>query len=158
MYWWGKKMNHQDTKTQSCLRENQSKEQYAGYAPIPAATERIAALVVDAAYAVHKILGAGLLESVYEPCFCHEIKKRGLSFARQQVVPIIYEGVILEENLRLDVVVEDQIICELKAVDQILPVHQAQLLTYLKLTHKRLGFLINFNVPLIKNGIKRMVL
>ena len=151
-------MNHKDSKTQSFLKNSTNKEEHAGYPPIPAETERIAALVVDAAYAVHKALGAGLLESVYEPCFCYELQKRGLRFARQVAVPIIYDGVKLQETLRLDIVVEDQIICELKAVDQIVPVHQAQLLTYPKLANKRLGFLINFNVPLIKNGIKRMVL
>jgi len=129
-----------------------------GLLPIPAQTEEVAKLVVDSAFAVHKTLGAGLLESVYEPCFSHELQKRGLAYQRQVLIPIIYDGVKLDEHLRLDVLVEAQIICELKAIDQILPVHQAQLLTYLKLANKRLGFLINFNVPLIKNGIKRIVL
>ncbi len=128
------------------------------YAPIPAETERIAKIVVDGAYAVHKALGAGLLESVYETCFCYELQKRGLKFERQASVPIIYDGHRLAETLRLDVIVEEQIICEIKAVDELAPIHQAQLLTYLKLTNQRLGFLINFNVPIIKNGIKRIVL
>lgn len=126
--------------------------------PISAETERIATLVVDAAYAVHKTLGPGLLESVYESCFCYELQKRGVNCQRQVLVPVIYDGIRLNESLRLDVVAEEQVICELKAVEEILPVHHAQLLTYLKLTGKRLGFLINFNVVLIKNGIKRMVL
>lgn len=128
------------------------------YLPIRDETERVATLVVNAAYAVHKVLGAGLLESVYETCFCYELQKRGVKFEHQVSVPIIYDGHRLDEALRLDVIVEGQIICEIKAVDEIAPVHQAQLLTYLKLTNKRLGFLMNFNVPLIKNGIKRLVL
>lgn len=136
----------------------QSEKLRRDYLPVPDETERIAAIIVDAAYVVHKTLGAGLLESVYETCFCYELQKRGLKFERQVSVPIIYDGHRLDETLRLDVIVEGQIICEIKAVDEIAPVHQAQLLTYLKLTNKRLGFLINFNVPLIKNGIKRMVL
>jgi len=128
------------------------------YPAIPIETERIATLVVDAAYTVHKTLGPGLLESVYEPCFCHELQKRGVAYRRQVLVPIIYDGTKLDEHLRLDVIAAEQVICEIKAVEELLPIHQAQLLTYLKLTGKRLGFLINFNVVLIKNGIKRKVL
>jgi GxxExxY protein len=157
-------MNHDphtgasDTKSQSFLRNSPGKVERATYAPIPDETERIATLIVDAAFTVHTALGAGLLESVYEPCFCYEIQKRGLKFERQVILPIIYDGVKLDEGFRLDVLVEGQIICELKAVDELAPIHQAQLLTYLKLANKRLGFLINFNVPLLKNGIKRMAL
>lgn len=119
--------------------------------------ESIAKKIVDAAYTVHKELGPGLLEKVYEACFCHELTKRGLRYLRQVDIPIIYDGMTFDEGLRLDVLVEDIVICELKAVDEINPVWEAQLLSHLKLTHKRLGFLINFNVPLIKKGIKRMV-
>ena len=126
--------------------------------PIPAETERLASLIVESAYTVHKNLGPGLLESIYETCFCHELRKRRVGLRRQAVVPLVYDGLRFEDGLRLDVLVEDQIICELKAVEGLLPVHEAQLLTYLKLTQKRLGFLINFNVPLIKNGIKRLAL
>jgi GxxExxY protein len=151
-------VNHKDTKPQSFLRNGPGKIEHTAHARIPDETERIAALIVDAAFSVHKALGAGLLESVYEPCFCYELQKRSLKFERQVLLPIIYDGIKLDEGLRLDVLVEGQIICELKAVDEIAPVHQAQLLTYLKLADKRLGFLINFNVPLIKHGIKRMVL
>lgn len=100
----------------------------------------------------------GLLESVYEVCFCHELSKRGLSYRRQVVVPIVYDGITFDEGLRLDVLVEELVICELKAVGTMHPVFLAQLLTQLKLTGKRLGFLINFNVPLIKQGIKRVIL
>jgi GxxExxY protein len=128
------------------------------HAPISEEEERIAKAIVDASYTVHSKLGPGLLENIYEVCFCHELNKRGLAHRRQVVVPIIYDGIRFDEGLRLDVLVEDMIICELKAVEKMNPVYQAQLLTQLKLTEKRLGFLINFNVPLIKHGIKRVVL
>jgi len=128
------------------------------YAPISDEEERIAKMIVGSAYAVHKTLGPGLLENVYEVCFCHELTKCGLSFLRQVVVPIVYDGITFDEGLRLDVLVEDLVTCELKAVQTMHPVFLAQLLTQLKLTGKRLGFLINFNVPLIKHGIKRVVL
>ncbi len=128
------------------------------YAPISDEEERIAKMIVGSAYAVHKTLGPGLLENVYEVCFCHELTKCGLSFLRQVVVPIVYDGITFDEGLRLDVLVEDLVICELKAAQTMHPVFLAQLLTQLKLTGKRLGFLINFNVPLIKHGIKRVVL
>ena len=128
------------------------------FAPLSEKEERIAKAIVDSAYAVHKVLGPGLLESVYEVCFCHELGKRGLSYRRQVMVPIVYDGITFDEGLRLDVLVEDLVICELKAVEEVHPVFLAQLLSYLKLTGKRLGFLINFNVPVIKHGIKRVVL
>jgi GxxExxY protein len=128
------------------------------YAPISDEEERIAKAIVAAAYTVHSALGPGLLENVYEVCFCHELSKRGLSLRRQVVLPIVYDGITFNEGLRLDVLVEELVICELKAVETMHPVFLAQLLTQLKLTEKRLGFLINFNVPLIKRGIKRVVL
>jgi GxxExxY protein len=120
--------------------------------------EVIVAEIVDAAYTVHKALGPGLLEKIYEVCFCHELTKRDISYQRQVVVPVEYDGIIFDEGLRLDVLVEDVIICEIKAVDKMNPVWEAQLLSYLKLTGKRIGFLINFNIPIIKNGIKRIIL
>ncbi|MBW2590439.1 MAG: GxxExxY protein [Deltaproteobacteria bacterium] len=120
--------------------------------------ESIAKKVVDAAYTVHKILGPGLLEKVYEVCFCHELSKRKLKYQRQVDIPVVYDGIIFDEGLRLDVLVEDLIICELKAVENMNPVWEAQILSHLKLTGKRLGFLINFNVSLVKNGIKRIIL
>ncbi|CAB1082286.1 hypothetical protein D1AOALGA4SA_9914 [Olavius algarvensis Delta 1 endosymbiont] len=120
--------------------------------------ETIARKIVDAAYKVHKELGPGLLEKVYEVCFCHELGKRKLQYQRQVDLPIKYDGMTFDEGLRLDVLVEDLIICELKAVDQMNPVWKAQLISHLKLTGKRLGFLINFNVPLLKNGINRIIL
>ena len=128
------------------------------FAPLSEKEERVARGIVDAAYAVHRALGPGLLERVYEVCFCHEVSKRGLTYQRQGDIPIVYDGITFDEGLRLDVLVEDLIICELKAVDEINPVWEAQILSHLKLTGKRLGFLINFNVPIIKKGIKRIIL
>jgi GxxExxY protein len=120
--------------------------------------ESIAGKIVDAAYTVHKTLGPGLLEKVYEACFCHELSKRELKYQRQVDIPIVYDGMTFDEGLRLDVLVEELVICELKAVDQMNPVWEAQIISHLKLTGKRLGFLINFNVPLITTGIKRIIL
>ena len=120
--------------------------------------EAIAGKIVDSAYTVHKKLGPGLLERVYEVCFCHELSKQGLKYQRQVDIPIVYDGIVFDEGLRMDVLVEDVIICELKAVDEMNPVWEAQVLSHLKLTGHRLGFLINFNVPLIKDGIKRIIL
>jgi GxxExxY protein len=128
------------------------------FKPLSKREESIAKKIVDAAYTVHKILGPGLLEKVYEVCFCHELSKRGLRYQRQVDIPIVYDEIIFDEGLRLDVLVEELIICELKAVDEMNPVWEAQLLSHLKLADKRLGFLINFNVPLVKNGIKRIIL
>jgi GxxExxY protein len=128
------------------------------YAPLSAKEEAIAKIIVDAAYKVHKKLGPGLVEKVYEVCFCHELSKEGTQYQRQAIVPIVYDGIVLDESLRLDVLVDDLVICELKAVEEINPIWEAQLITYLKLTKKRLGFLINFNVPVIKKGIKRIIL
>ncbi len=120
--------------------------------------EILAKKIIDAAFTVHKALGPGLLERIYEVCFCHELSKRQLRYQRQVSLPIKYDGMVFDEGLRLDVLVEDLIICELKAVDEMNPVWKAQILSHLKLTGKRLGFLINFNVPLIKNVINRIIL
>ncbi len=114
--------------------------------------------IVHAAFQVHQALGLGLLEKIYEVCFVHELKKAGVAVERQVYLPIQYDNLEFDEGLRLDVLVEGLVICELKAVDEAHPVWQAQLLSHLKLTGLRLGFLINFNVPLIKQGIKRFVL
>jgi GxxExxY protein len=126
--------------------------------PIPESTEVVTKVVVDAAYAVHIALGSGLLESVYEACLIHELKKRGLNVASQVCLPVGYDGVRLDTGLRLDLLVENCLVVELKAVDAVLPVYHAQVLTYLKLTGHRLGLLINFNVPVIRDGIKRLAL
>lgn len=111
--------------------------------------------IVDAAYMVHKGLGPGLLEKVYEACLCHELKKKNIAYRRHVDLPIYYDGIVFDEGLRMDVLIEDFIICEIKAVDTVNPVWQAQILSHLKLTGNNIGFLINFNVPLIKNGIRR---
>jgi len=126
--------------------------------PIPPAHEEIGKKIVHAAYLVHKALGPGLLEKVYEICFCHELVKMGLLVKRQIDIPITYDGLTFDEGLRLDVLVEDLIICEIKAVDLVNPVWEAQVISHLKLTGKRLGYLINFNVINIGQGIKRYVL
>ncbi|MBT3168659.1 MAG: GxxExxY protein [Candidatus Cloacimonetes bacterium] len=128
------------------------------YNSISQEIELIATEIVDAAFSVHSQLGAGLLEKIYETCFCYELEKRGLNFQKQVAVSIEYDGEKLKDAFRIDVLVEDKIICELKAVNEMNSIYDAQILTYLKLTGKRLGFLINFNVPLIKNGIKRVIL
>lgn len=116
----------------------------------------IAQQIVDAAYRVHKTLGPGLLESVYETALAYELEKRGLRIARQQVIPVVYEAVRMHTGFHADLVVEDAVIVEIKAVENLAPVHKKQLLTYLKLADKRLGLLINFNVALIKDGITRI--
>jgi GxxExxY protein len=118
--------------------------------------DRIAKEVVDAAFKVHSSLGPGLLESAYETCLAHELTKRGQRVERQKAQPVIYDGLEIEVGYRLDLLVEDLIIIELKSVEQLAPIHQAQLLTYLKLSSKQLGFLMNFNVPMIKDGIRRI--
>ena len=128
------------------------------FTPLSDREEQIAKAIVESAYAVHSALGPGLLEHIYEVCFCHELTKRGLTYGRQVTLPIVYDGITFDEGLRLDVLVEDLVICELKAVETMNPVFQAQLLSHMRLLKKRLGFLINFNVPLIKYGVKRLVL
>ncbi|MBK9216370.1 MAG: GxxExxY protein [Chloracidobacterium sp.] len=120
--------------------------------------EQLSHLVIGAALKVHKELGPGLIESVYERCLCYELQKAGLVYERQMAVPVVYDGMKLDADLRLDIWVEKSLIIEVKAVEATLPIHQAQLMTYLKLTGNRLGLLINFNVPLLKNGIKRVIL
>ena len=113
--------------------------------------------VIGAAIEVHKALGPGLLESAYEECLCRELFLRKMSLKRQESLPIEYKGVKLDCGYRLDIVLADQLIVELKACESLQPVHEAQLLTYLKLTGIKVGLLINFNVPVLKDGIKRMV-
>jgi GxxExxY protein len=113
--------------------------------------------VVDAAMKVHSALGPGLLESAYQACLAHELRKRGLTVRAQLPVPIIYDGVQIELGYRIDLVVEDAVVVELKAVSNVLPIHEAQLLSHLKLSGHRVGLLINFHVQHLKDGIKRMV-
>ena len=119
--------------------------------------EYLATQVFKTALEVHKILGPGLLESVYEFSMIKELEMRGIAFQSQTKVPLFYKGHDTSKEFFIDLLIENEIIIELKAVENIAPVHQAQLLSYLKLSEKKMGFLINFNVPLIKDGFKRMV-
>jgi len=125
---------------------------------IPDDVNAIARIVVDAAFRVHSTLGPGLLERVYEVCLAHELRKRGLIVDAQVDLPVFYDGVRLDAGMRIDLIVAGKLLIELKAVETVLPVHKAQVLTYLKLTGHRLGLLINFNVPIIKDGIDRIAL
>jgi GxxExxY protein len=118
--------------------------------------DEIAADVVDAAFKVHQELGPGLLESAYEACLAHELTKRGLTVEKQKAQPIFYDGITIDVGYRMDLLVNDCVVIELKAVEQIIPIHQAQLMTYLKLSNKPLGFLINFNTTYFKSSIKRI--
>ena len=129
--------NHRDTETQT-LNE-------------------ITDAIIGSAIEVHQALGPGLLESAYEECLCHELAERGLAFRRQVPLPVVYKGVRLECGYRMDVVVERRVIVELKTVERLMPVHQAQLLTYLKLTRIRLGLLMNFHVSVLHCGIRRLI-
>ena len=119
--------------------------------------EELGKIIVDCAYKIHTQLGPGLLEKIYEVCLAHELKKLNIPVERQVSVPIIYDGIKFEEAYRLDLLVDNLVICEIKSVEQHNKVWNAQLLSHLKLLNKRLGYLINFNVSLIKDGIKRIV-
>ena len=113
--------------------------------------------IIGCAIKVHRVLGPGLLESAYEVCLVHELRKAGLKAERQLALPVIYEDIRLDADYFIDILVENRIVLELKSVEHLLPIHEAQLLTYLKLANKKLGLLINFNVTLLKNGIKRRI-
>lgn len=117
--------------------------------------EEIGRAIVNSAYKVHKELGPGLLEKIYEVCMAYELRKAGYEVKRQIDIPIVYDNMKFDEGLRLDLLVNDKVICELKAVDLVNPVWEAQIISHLKLTKLNLGYLINFNIPLIKNGIRR---
>ncbi|MBY0310851.1 MAG: GxxExxY protein [Phycisphaerales bacterium] len=129
--------------------------------PKPATREdidRLSNLVIGASIEVHRELGPGLLESVYEASLLHELKLRGVAALSQVHLPLNYKGLVLDQGYRVDVVVEDCLIVEVKAIDRLLPVHEAQVLSYLRLSGVRLGLLINFNVPILREGLKRIVL
>jgi len=128
------------------------------FEPLPPDIEHLAKVVVDAAYKVHSSLGPGLLESVYETCLAHELTKRRIPSRRQVKIPVIYDGIRLEAGSRIDLLVDNKLILEIKAVEEMNRIYKAQVLTYLKLTELRLGLLINFNVALIKSGIERVIL
>jgi len=133
------------------------KQRGVQYPPISANEERIGKIVLDASFKVHSALGPGLLESVYEACLAYEIRQSGLLVETQVAIPVVYEDVRVDAGLRLDILVEKCVIVEIKAVEKTTPLHEAQLLTYLKIGGFRLGFLINFNVLHLKDGIKRLV-
>ena len=141
-------MNHEDGKTTK-------EDKWIG--SLDPKLESITAAIVDAAITVHRELGPGLLESTYEVCLVHELTNRGLSVERQKSLPVIYRGAQIDAGYRLDMLVEGCVVLELKAVDELSKIHYAQLLTYLKLSGHRLGFLINFNAVPLKNGIRRLV-
>jgi GxxExxY protein len=113
--------------------------------------------IIGAAIEVHKTLGPGLLESTYEECLCHELSRRGITFERQKPIPVVYKGVKLDCGYRLDLLVAERIILELKSVEGLAPIHDSILITYLKLSGHRVGLLMNFNVQMLKDGIKRLV-
>jgi len=117
-------------------------------------TERIISAAID----VHKLLGPGLLESVYETCLCHELQIRGIAYERQKSLPVVYKGIRLDAGLRIDIFVEKIVVIELKCVDKIAPVHESQLLTYMRLSGVSTGLLLNFYTPRLVDGIKRMIL
>ncbi len=118
---------------------------------------RISGQIVDAAMRVHSLLGPGLLESAYEACVVHELRRRGYNVLTQVALPVVYDGVKIDTGYRVDLLVEDEVIVELKAVDKLTPLHEAQLLSYLKLSGHKVGLLINFHVLHLKDGIRRMV-
>jgi GxxExxY protein len=126
--------------------------------PISKRVNDIATEILDAAFAIHKCLGPGLLESVYETCLIYELREKGHIVENQINVPVCYKNIRIETGLRLDIVVDNSIIIEVKAIDELAPIHEAQILTYLKLTGHRLGYLINFNTYHLKDGIKRLAL
>jgi GxxExxY protein len=127
------------------------------YTVVSEREEFLGKMVVNTAFRIHKQLGPGLLESVYEKCFCYELGRNNIIFSSQQLIPIVYEGLKIDNGLRLDLFIEDKVVVELKAFENYHPVWEAQLLSYLKLTNTHLGLLINFHVPLIKDGIKRFI-
>ncbi|GLH68504.1 hypothetical protein GETHPA_00370 [Geothrix rubra] len=141
-------MNHEDGKTTK-------EDKWIG--SLDPKLEAIGTAIVDAAITVHRELGPGLLESTYEVCLVHELTNRGLSVERQKSLPVMYRGTQIDAGYRLDLLVEGCVVLELKAVDELSRIHYAQLLTYLKLSGHRLGFLINFNAVPMKQGIRRLV-
>lgn len=126
--------------------------------PLMLKLEELTGDILSAAIEVHKQLGPGLLESAYEECLCYEFEHRRISFQRQVALPVTYKNVRLDCGYQMDIVVKDQVVLELKSIESVLPIHEAQLLTYLKLSKMRVGLLLNFNVPLMKDGITRRVL
>jgi GxxExxY protein len=143
-----------DTKE---LKAMENRDQKIKYIPIPSQTESIAKEILDASFQVHTALGPGLLESVYEACLLHELGLRNINVKSQIILPVLYKGIKVDSGYRLDMLVDDCVIVEIKSAENISPVYCAQLLTYLRLTDIRLGLLINFNVIHLREGIKRII-
>ncbi len=131
---------------------------HEGHEDLPAGTEAVGRAVLDAALKVHRAFGPGLLESAYEACLAHELERRGHKVDRQLALPVVFENIRLDMGYRIDLLVDDVVVVEVKATEDLARVHDAQLLTYLRLSSRRLGYLINFNVPLLKQGIRRKIL
>jgi GxxExxY protein len=138
--------------------KHQGHQAHQGHQELGAGIDDLARVIVDAGLKIHRTLGPGLLESVNEHCLAHELRTRAIAFQRQVGLPVSYEGLVLEAGYRLDLLVENQVVVEVKAVDALARVHGAQILTYLKLSGHRLGLLMNFNVELLKHGVKRFVI
>ena len=141
--------------------KHQAHEEHGGHGGFQSLGPELDALggkIIDAGLKVHKALGPGLLESAYEHCLSHELQLRGLIVRRQVVLPVVYEGLTIDAGYRLDLMVEDAVVVEVKSVDALTRVHHAQVLTYLRLSNRRLGYLMNFNVVLFKQGLARLVL
>ncbi len=128
------------------------------YKPLTERENWLAAQIVDIAICIHKAFGPGLLESVYEKCFCYELTKRGIAFEKQKTLQLMYDKLVIDEGLRIDILVDELVVIELKAQEYYHPVWEAQVLSYLKLSSKRLGYILNFNVPIMKDGISRMII
>ncbi|HTS54604.1 MAG TPA: GxxExxY protein [Burkholderiales bacterium] len=136
----------------------QLRETHLNHIDTEAPRDLLSERVIGAAIEVHRVLGPGLLESAYEECLCYELSVRGLRFRRQVEIPVVYKAIHLECGYKMDLVVDEQLVIELKTVEKIAPIHEAQLLTYLKLSGLHVGLLINFNVPVLKHGLKRISL
>jgi len=139
-------------------RHNATTKHKEMYEPLSERENQLATIVVDIAFSLNRALGPGLLESVYESCFCYELDQRNIPYQTQQLVPIEYKGLVVEAALRLDILIDELLIVELKAQDNHHPVWEAQLLSYLKLTGNRIGYIVNFHVPLMKEGLKRLII
>lgn len=128
------------------------------FKPLTEREKWLAAQIVDISICIHKALGPGLLESVYEKCFCYELSKRGIAFERQKSIQLRYDKLVIDEGLRIDILLDELVVVELKAQEYYHPVWKAQVLSYLKLSNRRLGYILNFNVPIMKDGISRMII
>ncbi|MEO6315987.1 MAG: GxxExxY protein [Chitinophagaceae bacterium] len=129
-----------------------------GFKPLTEREKWLTGEIVGMAIAIHKAIGPGLKENVYEKCFCYELEKRNILFAKQKTAPVVYDKMIVADGIKIDMLVDNLVIIEIKAGEAYHPVWEAQLLSYLKITGKRLGYILNFHVPLMKDGIKRMIL